>query len=59
MTPLQRFFMREHDIGKALLETVRSDLQEVAEICHGHAKQSNHSRALLTDLSTGKIPSSY
>ncbi|KAJ9474533.1 putative Dynein heavy chain, cytoplasmic (putative) [Pseudozyma hubeiensis] len=57
--PLYRFWAREHRTGSSLLSTVRKDLLEVVAVCDGHSRQTNHNRALLTDLPKAVIPQSW
>lgn len=57
--PLFRFWAREHRAGASLLRTVLSDLDEIAQVCSGAARQTNHNRALLNDLPKGIIPFSW
>ena len=52
-TPLARFYDREISVGTKLLGRIRRDLQEVVKVCDGDAKQTNESRALLSDLNQG------
>ncbi|EST09332.1 Dynein heavy chain, coiled coil stalk [Kalmanozyma brasiliensis GHG001] len=57
--PLYRFWAREHRTGSSLLSTVRKDLLEVVAVCDGNSRQTNHNRALLTDLPKAVIPQSW
>ncbi|SPO30909.1 cytoplasmic dynein heavy chain 2 [Ustilago trichophora] len=57
--PLYRFWAREHRTGSSLLSTVRKDLLEVVSVCDGNSRQTNHNRALLTDLPKAVIPQSW
>ncbi|CAO1619917.1 unnamed protein product [Parajaminaea phylloscopi] len=57
--PLYRFWSREHRAAAGLLRTVLADLKEVAEVCSGSARQTNHNRALLNDLPKGIIPATW
>ena len=57
--PLFRFWAREHRTGSSLLSTVRRDLLEVVAVCDGESRQTNHNRALLTDLPKAVIPQSW
>ncbi|SPO29649.1 cytoplasmic dynein heavy chain 2 [Ustilago trichophora] len=57
--PLYRFWAREHRTGSSLLSTVRRDLLEVVSVCDGNSRQTNHNRALLTDLPKAVIPQSW
>jgi dynein heavy chain 1 len=50
--PLRRFFAREAIVLRDLLGLVRADLSAVVAACNG-AKQTNHVRQLLSDLSKG------
>lgn len=52
--PLYRFWAREHRMGSGLLKTVRTDLQEVIDVCEAKSRQTNHNRQLLTDLPKGE-----
>ncbi|TFK57575.1 dynein heavy chain protein 1 [Heliocybe sulcata] len=54
--PLYRLFFREGSIGRKLLEQVRRDLEDVAKVCEGTLKQTNHLRNLLSSLTKGTIP---
>ena len=56
---LYRFWAREHRTGSSLLSTVRKDLLEVVAVCDGDSRQTNHNRALLTDLPKAVIPQSW
>jgi dynein heavy chain 1, cytosolic len=51
--PLFRFFEREVNTGCQLLARVRADLQDVVSVCGGQIKQTNHLRALLSQLNKG------
>jgi dynein heavy chain 1 len=57
--PLFRFWAREYRIGTELLRWVRDDLDEVREVCRGVRRQTNHNRALLSDLTKGVVPSQW
>lgn len=57
--PLFRFWAREYRIGVELLLLVRTDLEEVSQVCIGQKRQTNHNRSLLNDLAKGVIPSSW
>lgn len=57
--PLFRFFEREIKSGINLLKTVLNDLNDVALICDGEKKQTNHHRQLLKDLAKGLIPKNW
>ncbi len=57
--PLYRFWAREHRTGSSLLSAVRKDLLEVVAVCDGNSRQTNHNRALLTDLPKAVIPQSW
>ncbi|CDU22276.1 cytoplasmic dynein heavy chain 2 [Sporisorium scitamineum] len=57
--PLYRFWAREYRTGSSLLATVRKDLLEVVAVCDGNSRQTNHNRALLTDLPKAVIPQSW
>ncbi|XP_071963522.1 cytoplasmic dynein 1 heavy chain 1-like [Antedon mediterranea] len=57
--PLFRFFEREVTLGARLLKTVRADLENVAQVCQGKKKQTNHDRALISDLAKGIIPTNW
>ena len=52
-SPLARFYAREISTGQKLLGRVRRDLQELVKVCDGDIKQTNESRALLSDLNHG------
>ncbi|KAF9569823.1 dynein heavy chain protein 1 [Agrocybe pediades] len=54
--PLYRLFEREGEIGRKLLFSVRKDLQNVAKVCVGELKQTNHLRTLMSALTKGSIP---
>ena len=49
------FWAREHTSGAELLKLVRRDLEEVISVCSGEARQTNHNRALLSDLTKGEL----
>lgn len=53
--PLFRFFDRENSIGRALLKTIRADLENVKKVCDGELKQTNHLRMLLSCLTKGRL----
>lgn len=50
--PLRRFFAREKAVLGGSLAVMREDLQSVVDACNG-AKQTNHVRQLLSELSKG------
>ena len=54
--PLYRYFEREVNFASRLLEVVRRDLEDVASICKGEKKQTNHHRTLIGELVKGMIP---
>jgi hypothetical protein len=51
--PLYRLFHREGTIGLKLLKQVRKDLGDVAKVCEGSLKQTNHLRDLISALTKG------
>jgi len=57
--PFFRFFEREVSLGVRILRTVKSDLDEVMEVCEGRMKQTNHHRELLYMLNRGLLPKSW
>lgn len=57
--PLFRFWAREYRIGTELLKRIRTDFEEVSEVCRGVRRQTNHNRSLLSDLAKGSIPSTW
>jgi len=57
--PLFRFFEREVEIGAKLLKKVRSELNDLAQICDGTLKQTNYTRGLIGSLSKGVIPKEW
>jgi len=57
--PLFRFFEREVNAGAKLLSDVRRDLQDMAQICQGEKKPTNHHRGMMNDLIKGVIPTSW
>ncbi|KDQ54817.1 hypothetical protein JAAARDRAFT_37924 [Jaapia argillacea MUCL 33604] len=54
--PLYRLFFREGAVGHQLLVQVRKDLSDVAKVCQGALKQTNHLRTLMSSLTKGTIP---
>ncbi|ORX61965.1 dynein heavy chain [Hesseltinella vesiculosa] len=56
MNPLFRFFERENQIGRSLLQTIREDLSSLQKVCTGELKQTNHLRQLMNWLTKGLIP---
>ena len=42
-------------IGRKLLSQVRRDLSDVAKVCEGALKQTNHLRTLMSALIKGKF----
>ena len=52
--PLHRLFSREGAIGRKLLGQVKKDLNDVAKVCEGELKQTNHLRTLMSSLTKGK-----
>ncbi|KAJ3290947.1 hypothetical protein HK104_006430 [Borealophlyctis nickersoniae] len=54
--PLFRFFERENQIGRSLLKVIREDLADLAKVCEGTIKQTNHLRALMSSLTKGMVP---
>eukprot|EP01113_Clastostelium_recurvatum_P011812 TRINITY_DN1605_c0_g1_i1.p1 TRINITY_DN1605_c0_g1~~TRINITY_DN1605_c0_g1_i1.p1 ORF type:complete len:4689 (+),score=1530.43 TRINITY_DN1605_c0_g1_i1:285-14351(+) len=57
--PLFRCFEREISTGGKLYSKVKSDLQELIEICKGTAKQTNYTRSLLSNLTKGLPPKEW
>ena len=57
--PLFRCFEREVREGSRLLTRVRKDLENVAQVCEGAVKQTNHLRAIMQALSKGVIPKEW
>ena len=53
--PLFRFFEREVNLGARLLLDIRQDLNDVAMICQGEKKPTNHHRAMMEDLAKGTV----
>lgn len=53
--PLHRLFFREGLIGRKLLSQVLRDLSDVAKVCEGALKQTNHLRTLMSALTKGKL----
>lgn len=54
--PLYRYFEREVNSAAKLLQVVRSDLEDVVFICKGEKKQTNHHRAMISELAKGILP---
>ncbi|KAJ3411544.1 hypothetical protein HDV05_002063 [Chytridiales sp. JEL 0842] len=54
--PLTRFFEREMQIGKSLLEDVLHDLNDLKQVCDNQLKQTNHLRSLISSLLKGELP---
>jgi dynein heavy chain 1 len=54
--PLYRYFEREVNSASKLLDVVRHDLEDVAQICRGEKKQTNHHRLMISELAKGMIP---
>lgn len=54
--PVERFFARENATARRLLDIVARDLREVASVCRGVAKQTNHSRSLMEFITKDAIP---
>ncbi|KAF8321764.1 dynein heavy chain protein 1 [Clavulina sp. PMI_390] len=58
--PLSRLFAREATVGRKLLSQVRKDLADVAKVCDGALKQTNHLRSLMSHLNKGRtIPTHW
>ncbi|XP_012868489.1 PREDICTED: cytoplasmic dynein 1 heavy chain 1 [Dipodomys ordii] len=57
--PLFRFFEREVKMGAKLLQDVRQDLADVAQVCEGKKKQTNYLRTLINELVKGILPRSW
>jgi len=57
--PLARFFEREGAIATKLLHRIRTDLDNLVQVCDGTLKQTNDIRGLLSDLTKGTVPSSW
>jgi len=57
--PLYRFFERECTIGRNLLKTVLTDLNDISQVCDLKKKQTNYIRGLLSDLQKGIVPKSW
>ena len=51
--PLFRFFEREVTSGSKLLQTIRTDLANVVQVCEAKRKQTNYLRSLISDLAKG------
>ncbi|CAO0793713.1 unnamed protein product [Mucor circinelloides] len=56
MDPLFRFFERENQIARKLLNVIREDLTQLQKVCVGELKQTNHLRQLMSWLNKGLIP---
>ncbi|WFD35587.1 hypothetical protein MCUN1_002443 [Malassezia cuniculi] len=56
---LERFWQRERESLAALLETVRTDLEDVHALATLAAKRTNRGVALSEDLAAGRIPSDW
>ena len=54
--PLFRFLERECSVLSALLQTVRTDLEMVLEMCAGERKSTNHIKALAQGLHADVVP---
>ena len=52
-SPLFRCLDREVCVGVALLGTMREDIRLALAVCSGAGKMTNHTRALLHDVSKG------
>jgi len=57
--PMFRCFEREVNAGVSLLHDLRQDLTQVAAVCAGERKPTNHHREMMADLSKGIIPTSW
>lgn len=51
--PLFRFFERESQIARELLNVIRRDLADLQKMCQGEQKQTNHLRSLSSAISKG------
>lgn len=51
--PVQRYFAREVTTANRILNMVRKDLADVAAVCRGTAKLTNHNRSLLDSIAKG------
>jgi dynein heavy chain 1 len=57
--PLQRFFAREVATARQLLASLRADLRDLAGVCKGDVKQTNHLRALIASITKGTVPAAW
>ncbi|ESP05087.1 hypothetical protein LOTGIDRAFT_151884 [Lottia gigantea] len=57
--PLFRFFEREVNAGAKLLHDVRLDLNDLAKVCQGEKKATNHHRTMMSELVKGIIPTTW
>ncbi len=57
--PLFRFLEREYTVAGHLLETVRTDLGKLKEMCAGNAKSTNDLRELAKSLHADIIPAKW
>jgi len=57
--PLFRFFEREVTVASKLLDTVRSDLLMLIEMCKGERKSTNVLRVLAEALHVDVIPKKW
>jgi len=53
---LFRFYEREVEIGSKLLKSIRTDLKDIADVCEGTLKLTNHRRTLIAHITKGTIP---
>ncbi|KAF8367390.1 dhc-1 [Pristionchus pacificus] len=57
--PLFRFFEREVNLGANLIARIRADLVDVMAVCRAEKKQSNETRALISYLQKGQVPTHW
>jgi len=57
--PLFRFFNREVSGAASLLAQVRSDLEDLLDVCDGNGKLTNYINALKADLVQGSVPKAW
>eukprot|EP00939_MAST-03C_sp_MAST-3C-sp1_P003513 g3513.t1 len=58
-SPLFRCMEREIEVGRALLDVVRADLESTISVCEGKTKVTNRTRAVMRNISKGLLPQSW
>ena len=57
--PLNRYFAREVETGRSILERIRVSLKELIQICRGEKKMTNEARTLANNIHLGQVPKSW